>query len=291
MTPFNLDHTLGCGQVFRWEKLGDWWYGVVTGKVVKMEQRGDKLLFQGFPKGIDAEFVRGYFRLDDDLPIILSEINRDEHIGKAIRTFHGLRIIRQDPWECLISYMCATNASIPAIKNMILNLSKRFGGKISFNNHDFYTFPKPAALAEASLEELKKCKLGFRAERVLEVSKRVNCGDFVLDPSRKMSYEEAKNELLSLPGVGHKVADCILLFSMDKLEAFPVDVWMRRIVLGLYSRHFNPAFVEKTLRKKSLTPREYKEISSFGRKHFGRYAGYAQEYLFHFKRSYSSTPP
>ncbi|KPV63838.1 MAG: Endonuclease III [Candidatus Bathyarchaeota archaeon BA2] len=284
-TPFDLEHTLRCGQLFQWEKRGDWWYGVVGEMVVKIRQINDRLVFQTFPEEVDADFIKNYFRLDDNLPLILSKIDKDGHVRRAIQRFRGLRISRQEPWECLISYICATYKNIPAIKNMILNLSKRFGEKINFNSHYFYTFPKPSDLAHAGLEEIKECKLGFRAERVLEASKIVDRGEFNLEGLRKTDYEKAKRELLSLPGVGQKVADCVLLFSLDKLEAFPVDIWMKRIILGFYQNYFGASFVERVLGKSSITPGEYETISSFGRRYFGEYAGYAQEYLFPLSRS------
>ena len=284
VTPFNLEHTLKCGQSFRWEKHGDWWYGVVKDKIIKIRQTTDRLQFETFPEKVNIDFVVKYFRLDDDLPYILSKINKDKHISRAIQNFRGLRINRQEPWECLISYICATYKNIPAIKKMILNLSQRFGEKISFDNHVFYTFPKPKDLAKASLEELKKCKLGFRAKSVLKTSKIIHKKQFKFKPLKEIGYEKAKRELLSLPGVGQKVADCVLLFSLDKLEAFPVDVWMKRIMLEFYNKYFQRVFVKKVTSKKSITPNEYREINSFGIKHFGEYAGYAQEYLFHYKR-------
>ncbi len=277
---FNLDHTLACGQSFRWEKLSGWWYGLVEGKVVKVRQIRDKLLFQTFPERTEVNFVEKYFRLEDNLPHILSEINRDEHIGRAIQRFRGLRITRQEPWECLISYICATYKNIPAIKNMVLNLSKCFGRKIVFEGRDFYAFPNPSDLAFADLKQVKACKLGFRSERVLETSRIIHNKELDLEALRKMNYRKAKLELLSLPGVGQKVADCVLLFSLDKLEAFPVDVWVRRAILEYYSNSFEESFVKKISRKNPLTSGEYEEISSFGRTYFGEYAGYAQEYLF-----------
>ncbi|MFQ5999141.1 MAG: DNA-3-methyladenine glycosylase family protein [Candidatus Bathyarchaeia archaeon] len=286
--PFNLEYTLRCGQLFRWEKLGDWWYGVVRDSVIKIRQIDDRLLFQTFPEKMDVDFVKNYFRLDDDLPSILSKIDKDEYIRRAIQFFRGLRLSRQEPWECLISYICATYKNIPAIKNMILNLSKRFGRKITFNGHDFYTFPKPSDLAHASLEEIGSCKLGFRAERVLETSRILDHEEFSLEDLRKMNYEKARQKLLSLPGVGQKVADCVLLFSLDKLEAFPVDIWMKRVVLKSYPSYFERSFIERALDKSSITPREYETISSFGRRYFGEYAGYAQEYLFLMSRTRKS---
>jgi len=124
--PFNLDVTLCCGQVFRWDKKGDWWYGVVGGKVFKIRQINAELEFAN----ADEKFVENYFGLDNDLQKIRVKIGKDEHIRKAIRELWGLRVVRQDPWECLISYICATYKSIPAIKNMLLKLSKKFGKKI-----------------------------------------------------------------------------------------------------------------------------------------------------------------
>lgn len=286
-TPFSLDFTLQCGQAFRWKKIGKWWYGIVHQNVVKARQNGDILEFQTYPEELNSAFIESYFRLNDDLPKIYSSILKDEHIKAAVEGFKGLRLMRQEPWECLISYICATNKNIPAIKDMILNISKRFGRKLLFDELEFYAFPKPRDLANASIEELKTCKLGFRAERVLEVSRKVSAGEFNLEALQELEYESAKNELMKLPGVGPKVADCVLLFSLDKLEAFPIDVWMKRIVMEYYSDHFEPSFVKKVLSKKSLTRREYNKIGLFGRTHFGKFVGYAQEYLYHYKRCMS----
>jgi len=283
-TPFNLDYTLSCGQVFRWEKLNDWWRGVLGETVVKIRQTPEALHFQSCFKKIDFAFLWRYFRLDDDLPLICSRIGKDRYVGKAVERFYGLRLMRQDPWECLISYICATNKNISAIKDMISNLCMRFGKRIHAEDETFYTFPKPLDLAEASLKDLRLCKLGFRAERVRSVSKLVSKGAFDLEALKTQPYERAKKELMTLPGVGPKVADCVLLFSLDKLEAFPIDVWMKRIILEYYANHFEPIFIEKIKAKKSLSPREYEAINFFGRKYFGEYVGYAQEYLFHFKR-------
>jgi len=284
VTPFNLRHTLECGQAFRWERLGGRWYGVVRGKVIKIKQVGDKLWFQSFPGRVNEDFIKRYFRLDDNLPFILSEINKDEHIRKAIQHSYGLRITRQEPWECLVSYICATYKNIPAIKEMIHNLCRQFGEKIVFNGHSFYTFPRPSDLAEASLEDMRKCRLGFRAKRVLATSKIINDGELNLEGLSQVDYEKTKRELLRLPGVGHKVADCIQLFSLDKLQAFPVDVWMKRIILEFYQGFFNQSFVENLSKKRSLTDHDYEKFSNFGREYFGVYAGYAQEYLFYWKR-------
>ena len=284
IVPFSLEHTLRCGQLFRWEKLGDWWYGVVADRVVKIRQIGDSLMFQSFPEEANQRFIENYLRLDDNLPSILSKISKDEHVRRAIKLFYGLRISRQEPWECLISYICATYKGIPAIKKMIYNISQRFGKKMTFDGYNFYTFPKTSDLAQTSPKKLRSCGLGFRAERVLETTKILDRGDFSLEALKSLDYGNAKRKLLSLPGVGPKVADCVLLFSLEKLEAFPVDVWMKRAATNLYANHFDSSFVNRVSSKGSITPKEYETINSFGREYFGRYAGYAQEYIFHLLR-------
>ena len=284
--PFSLDYTLDCGQLFRWKKLDNWWYGVVQDKIIKIKQLNNTLKLHIFPETKNAhEFIRSYLRLDDDLPQIFSEINKDQHMNEAINRFCGLRLCRQDPWECLISYICATYKGIPAIKKMVNNISEQFGKKLTFDGYTFYTFPTPSDLATGTQENLKCCGLGFRTNRVLETAKIVENGNLNLESLKAMDYFEAKKKLLGLPGVGHKVADCVLVFSLEKLEAFPIDVWIKRAATNIYADHFEPSFIKKVAEKGSLTTKEYETIGSFGRKYFGRYAGYAQEYLFHYLRT------
>jgi len=283
--PFSLEHTLDCGQLFRWKKLDDWWYGVAGDRVIKIKQSSEQLTFQVFPETPNQGFIENYLRLDDNLPFILSEINKDEHMRKAIRLFCGLRISRQEPWECLISYICATYKSIPTIKKMVERICRCFGKKLTFDGYDFYTFPKPADLAQVNCKDLRSCGLGFRAERVSETARLVDSGNLSLEALKRLDYHDAKRELLGLPGVGQKVADCVLLFSLEKLEAFPIDVWMKRAATNLYASHFDSSFIKRVASKGSITPKEYETIASFGREYFGNYAGYAQEYLFHFLRT------
>ncbi|PVX24015.1 MAG: 8-oxoguanine DNA glycosylase [Candidatus Bathyarchaeum sp.] len=284
--PFSLEHTLDCGQLFRWKKIGDWWYGVVADHVIKIKQNNQGLLFQFFPETPNQGFIENYLRLDDNLPDIFSKICKDEYMRKAVDHFMGLRLCRQEPWECLISYICATFKSIPAIKKMINNISRCFGKKLTFDGIDFYTFPKPNELAQICSTDLRSCGLGFRAERVLKTAKLVNSGELDLDTLKNLDYREAKKQLLGLPGVGQKVADCILLFSLEKLEAFPIDVWMKRAATKIYARHFDSSFIQRVARKSSITQKEYETIADFGREYFGNYAGYAQEYLFHYLRTH-----
>jgi len=284
--PFSLEHSLDCGQLFRWQQLGDWWYGVVADKIIKIKQENEKLCFQFYPETKnDDDFLENYLRLDDNLPQILSQVSKDEHIKQAIKKFYGLRLVRQEPWECLASYICATYKGIPAIKKMINNLSQCFGNKMTFDGYTFYTFPKPEQLSKACTKDIKTCGLGFRSKRILETAKYVNNGEIDLEHLKRIDYSHAKKELIQLPGVGHKVADCVLLFSLEKLEAFPIDVWMKRAATRLYAEHFDSEFIKRVANKGSITPKEYETIGSFGREYFGKYVGYAQEYLFHYLRT------
>ncbi|MGD0159788.1 MAG: DNA glycosylase [Candidatus Bathyarchaeia archaeon] len=279
-TPFNLDFTLCCGQTFRWQKQDDWWLGIVGDEVCKIHQNGRTLEFEG----VNTSFVELYFRLDDDLPKILAQIGKDNYIRAAINEFNGLRILRQEPWECLISYICATYKSISAISQMLANLSGKFGEKICLDSHKFYGFPKPEKLAKAPLQELQECGLGYRAKYVSETARTVHKNGVDFERLKEATYEEAKEELLTLPGVGPKVADCVLLFSLERLEAFPVDVWVRRVVLKYYAKHFPTEFIRKNTPQQSLSISAYEKFSSFGREYFGNHAGYAQEYLYHYER-------
>lgn len=279
--PFCLDVTLCCGQVFRWEKKGEWWYGVTRDKVFKVRQFKGKLEYAN----VDEKFVEHYFSLDEDLQQISKHINKDAHMGKALEEFWGLRLIRQDPWECLISYICATYKSIPAIKHMLNNIAKNFGEKTSLENIDFYTFPEPVRLVGATERELAACGLGYRAKFVHATSKCVCEGSLNLENLHRLPYTEAKKALIALPGIGSKVADCILLFSLGKTEAFPVDVWVKRVILNHYADQFPAEFIQKLRTRDSLSSGDYERLNAFGRNYFGEYAGYAQEYLFHYERT------
>jgi N-glycosylase/DNA lyase len=278
--PFDLDVTLCCGQVFRWDKKGGWWHGVVGDRVFKVRQTNTELEFAN----ADAKFIGRYFGLDDDLQEIREGIGRDENIKMALREFWGLRIIRQDSWECLISYICATYKSIAAIKQMLLRLSKKFGERTTLDGCDFYTFPTPEKLANATESGLAACGLGYRARYVLETSKKICEGNFDLEGLRQMPYQQARKALCGFSGVGLKVADCVLLFSLGKLDAFPVDVWVKRALLKHYAEHFSDAFIQKMSSQESLSNSAYERLNEFGRNYFGEYAGYAQEYLYHYER-------
>ncbi|MBN1358736.1 hypothetical protein JW988_08205 [Candidatus Bathyarchaeota archaeon] len=278
--PLNLDVTLCCGQVFRWDKKGDWWYGVAGGKVIKVRQVNAELEFAN----ADPEFVENYLGLDDDLQKIGANISRDTHIRKALREFWGLRIIRQDPWECLISYICATYKNIPAIKHMLLSLSSKFGEKIILDGMEFFTFPTPEKLANSTTKDLLECGLGYRAKYVQDTSKRIFENYFELECLRHLPYTQAKKQICSFAGVGPKVADCVLLFSLGKTEAFPVDRWVERVILNHYADKLPLELAQKLQQREGLANGDYAKLNVFGREYFGKYAGYAQEYLYHYER-------
>ncbi len=266
---FNLEYTLDCGQVFRWDYINGWWTGVVNGDVARLQQdpkSGEVLVDSGLPES----FFENYFRFDDDLDTILREVNKDEFMDEAIRKYRGLRLIRQDPWECLISYILATAWSIPNIKRGISMLCKNYGEEIE---EGYYSFPDPASLIHACDEDMRACKLGFRGGRVIKAARHVEEGNLVLDDIFKMDYDAAKQRLMFLEGIGEKVADCILLFAFEKMEAFPVDTHVEKVVRTIYGNqdYFNGVVTKS-------------KIGNWGRMYFGRYCGYAQQYFFYQKR-------
>jgi N-glycosylase/DNA lyase len=278
---FDLDFSLCCGQVFRWRKIHGWWYGVVGEHVVKVRQIGDQLEFEN----VRREFVQNYFGLNDDLDKIKSCVGKDDYVRSALQRFEGLRIVRQLPWECLVSFICATYKSIAAIELMLKKLSIKYGEKQVFDDLEFYTFPTVERLAYASENGLLECGLGYRAKYVQKTAKKIFDETINLEDLKALPYVEARKKLLEFSGVGLKVADCVLLFSLEKMEAFPVDVWVKRIIINHYADQLPELFVKKLSNHGSLTNGEYEKVNAFGRSYFGRYAGYAQEYLFHYERT------
>jgi N-glycosylase/DNA lyase len=278
---FDLDFSLCCGQVFRWRKVNGWWYGVVGDNVVKVCQCGSELQFENVTK----DFVLDYFGLNNDLAQIIECIGKDDTIQKALKRFEGLRIVRQVPWECLISFICATYKSIAAIELMLKKLSIKYGEKQVFDGMDFYNFPTVERLSNASENGLRECGLGYRAKYVHATAKKIRDEEINLEDLKNMPYLEARKRLLEFSGVGLKVADCVLLFSLRKLDAFPVDVWVKRVILNHYGDKLPEPFVKKLQSHTSLTNGEYQKIGDFARTYFGAYAGYAQEYLYHYERT------
>jgi N-glycosylase/DNA lyase len=288
-SPFSLDYTLESGQVFRWENRGEWWYGILPGGVLKARQEGDSLSCVSSSDSIGGAFVRAYFRLDEQLEPILGSIMKDETMASAVQRFYGLRLIRQDFWECLASFLLATNANIPRIKKMVSSVCSRFGEQFEFEGLKYFSFPKPERLADAQASELRDCGLGYRAPFLRRVAESVSQGAVDGGEVEMMDYEHARRALLKvlsgeklLLGVGPKVADCVLLYSCAKDEAFPIDVWIAREIVRSYPRLVGPRVMKKLSREPSgkLTQREYSDLSGAARAYFGRYAGYAQQYLY-----------
>ena len=260
--PFNLDLSVSCGQSFRWRKIGEFWYAPVGEAVWKVKQEGDVLLYDG---ASETDLIR-YFGLDVPLDDILSDVDRDDLIHSAVSSCRGLRLHRQPTFECLISYICATCANIPGIQMRIENLAKTYGRPLEMDGMTFYTFPNPKDLACESPENIRLCKVGYRDKYICGASAYAAENPNWADEIFSMDYKEAKRKLMSLPGVGPKVADCVLLFAFEKYEAVPIDVWMERIFRTRYIGS------EKKL--------SYEKAAGYAREHFGKYAGYAQEYLF-----------
>ncbi|MDR2203898.1 MAG: 8-oxoguanine DNA glycosylase [Nitrososphaerota archaeon] len=278
---FDLNFTLCCGQVFRFRKQKDWWYGLTKDRVFKIRQRGNCLEFEG----VDTAFVKAFFGLGDDLAEITQSVNKDVYISAAIEQFRGLRLVRQDPWECLISFICATYKNIVAIEQTLFKMSQKYGEKCRFDGQEFWLFPSVERLAGVSVQGLEECGLGYRTKYVQATARRVWEEHVDLESFRQLPYVEAKKQLFEFSGVGLKVADCVLLFSLGKMEAFPVDVWVKRILLNHYADYLPQDLVERLRGHNSLSNGEYEKLNLFGRNYFGSYAGYAQEYLYHYERN------
>lgn len=294
--PFSLDYTLDSGQVFRWERRAESWYGVVDRGVLKVTLEGESLRCETSSDRLDGAFVRNYFRLDEEIQPILLSMMKDSTLTRAVQRFYGMRLIRQDGWECLASFVLATNSNIPRIKGMVANVSKAFGEVVEFEGTSYNLFPQPAALAEAPMVRLQGCGLGYRAPFLKKVAQAVDRGRIDFGELSVLDYERARDLLLVrlsgeklLLGVGPKVADCVLLFSCGKDEAFPIDVWIARTLVRLYPQLLDPKLRKKLSgRKAALTLKEYKRVSDSAREHFGAYAGYAQQYLFMLARAEGS---
>jgi len=293
-SPFNLDYTLESGQTFRWQNKGEWWYGTVSGGVLKIRQEGEVLRCVSSSDLLDSAFVRSYFRLDVELEKVLSSMMKDDTINLAIQTFYGLRLIRQDRWECLASFVLATNSNIPRIKKMVQAVCAKFGEPFVFEGAEYRAFPTPEVLSDALLSDLAACGLGYRTSFLQRVAACVDAGTVDFGELPLLGYQEARDLLIRqfqggklLPGVGPKVADCVLLYSFDMDEAFPIDVWIARQIALSY-----PSLIDERIRAKlsshrkvNLSKGDYYKISSSARAYFGQYAGYAQQYLFMMARS------
>lgn len=273
LRSFDPISSINSGQAFLWEMIGDSWYGIHGGHVVKISPGDAGQEFLSFPDLQSCE--RLIFRLDDDIDRIISEISRDQLVSALVKEYAGLRLMRQEPEQCIFSFACASNTNIPMIRMMLRNLARKFGDRVVVDGREFFTFPTAKKIHSATAAEIVGCGLGYRVKAVKAVAESIVNGTLDLDALRKAEYEDAKKELLKVYGIGNKIADCVMLFSLEKLEAFPIDVWIARSLAKHYAYLSDSSFGEK------LSPRQYDVLSDVMRAYFGEYAGYAQQYLFY----------
>ncbi len=259
--PFSLKDTLESGQFFRFTKVEDSYLIQSHGKIFILSQKGDQLFYEG----IEREFLIQFLRLEEDLSHILKEIDRDHIIHQAILKYSGMRLIRQDPWECLLSFLCSSAKNITHIRTIVELLCQKSGKKIKFRNFIGYEFPESNRLRDCGL--LESIGAGFRKNYLIEAGKSIDRNKLL--SLKDLPYQEARRNLISHSGVGKKIADCVLLYSLDFLESFPIDTWIKK---GLQQFYFKGKRVGES------------EIEKFVYNHFGPYAGYAQLYLYHFWR-------
>ena len=273
---FVLKHIFECGQCFRWNEMADGSYTGTFGRnVLNVKKENKEIRFKGLVDGNIEDICNKYFDLDRDYEKIKKDLSKiDNNMKTSINYGEGIRLLNQDLWETIISFIISANNNIPRIKGIIDRISKTYGEKIVWEGKEYYTFPTPKQLSKATIEDLRKLGLGFRDVRVYETTKIINAKKVDLEKLHKEENTQHVREiLLTLPGVGPKVADCILLFStLKRLEVFPIDVWVRRVINELYIKNENEEKVNK------------KEIEQLAKQKYGNLAGIAQQYLFYWKR-------
>jgi N-glycosylase/DNA lyase len=265
----DVDNSINSGQVFLWQKSKENWYGIDGQNILKINQRG-KI------KSI-SNTKTDFFRKNDNIENIIKSISKDKTIKKAVKEYEGLRIFNQDPFQCMISFIISSNSNIQKIKNSLEKISKKFGIKVIIQNKEFFLFPKPEKIAQASINEIKTCGVGYRAPFIKEAAKMVTSKKVNFENLKNNDYNETKRNLRLIPGIGNKVADCIMLFSLNKLDAFPLDTWMIKILEKYYSNEFQ-------IETKTITEKQYEILHKKIVDYFGPYCGYAQQFLFKMER-------
>lgn len=260
----DIFNSINSGQVFLWRREDRRWLGVNGDDVLEIDERGD-------PSSLKKS-ARDFFRLDDDYAKILADISRDPVVRNSVGRYRGLRLLRQDPFQCYITFIVSANSSIPNIKTRLERLCSVFGKEAGAGQDRLCLFPTPQKLAKAPISELLSCGLGYRAKFVKSASELVSEGRLDLESLRRLSYEEARAGLVGVAGIGNKVADCIMLFSLEKLDAFPLDTWILKALDRFYAGKFRTG--------KSLTDGRYLRLHEEIGGHFGEYAGFAQQFLF-----------
>jgi N-glycosylase/DNA lyase len=264
--------TLSSGQAFRWQQHGDTWVGVIHGRWVRLRPAASWIMAEVAQPVRDWNWLTEYLQLELDVNTVLASFPNDEPMQAATAACRGLRLLRQDPWECLASFILSSTKQILQIQQIITLLCQRYGPPVPAATGCplAYAFPGPDRLATLSEAELRACKMGFRAPFLLAAARKVAEGKLQLNALVKLPLNSARAELLGLAGVGRKISDCVLLFAYGQQAAFPVDVWVMKALRQLYFP-----------RRKVSLPR----LQEFAATHFGPHAGYAQQYLFHYARS------
>ena len=262
LTAFSLPQCLCCGQTFRWKPKDSGFFGIALGRAVYAEQNGQRLTLHGVPRRAAADFAR-YFDLERDYAAIQQSYINDPFLTEGIRYAQGLRVLRQPYFETLISFIISANNNVGRISRIVETLCERYGEPVTGG----FDFPRPERLAALTTDELKTCGTGYRAGYIIGTAKMV-CEGFDLNGVAAMPYEQAREALTALPGVGLKVADCVALYGMGFLSAFPLDVWMKRVICGVY--HYSG--------------KNDNDLRRFVDTTFGEHAGIAQQYLFHYAR-------
>lgn len=254
---FDLGRTLDCGQAFRWVQTGEnEWHGVAFAKPLTLKYDGGEIKFIGTDKEDFENIWKPYFDLDRDYDLLCRRFSQDKHLEKAVAECYGIRLLQQEPWEALCSFIISQNNNIPRIKGIIDRLCRLLGEHLC---GDDYAFPTPEAVAAAGIDGLAPIRAGFRAKYIIDAARKVADGEIDFEKIKAASIDEGRDELIKIKGVGEKVAQCTLLYGFGKIDAFPVDVWVKRIMQELY-------------------PDGLPECINGAR-------GIAQQYLFHWRRT------
>jgi N-glycosylase/DNA lyase len=274
---YDLAATLASGQAFRWKFQEGGWEGVIGNHWVRLSQK---------PGGIEARtaepvpewhWLTHYLQTDVNLAEVLRAFPQDEPLGRSVQECRGLRLLRQDPWECLASFILSSTKQIVQIQQIVTELCLRFGESLAVpaGHQPVYAFPTAKKLAHLTEAELRDCKMGFRAPSLLKTSQMITADEVNLQRLFSLDVDQARTELLRFRGVGNKIANCVLLFTYGFQQAFPVDVWVMKALKELYFPKRRPSA---------------KRLAQFTATYFGPYAGYAQQYLFHYMRMKGRLP-
>jgi N-glycosylase/DNA lyase len=269
---YDLAATLSCGQAFRWRETDAGWEGVIAGRWTRLRKDGDSIAAETSAPPGDWRWLVDYLQTDLDLAAVLATFPDDEPLRASVAACRGLRLLRQEPWECLASFILSSTKQIVQIRQIVELLCERFGEPVDAPPGSAFSraFPSAARIAKASEAELRGCKMGFRAPGLLAAARVVDSGRLDLESLRRLPVEVAREQLTRLRGVGPKIANCVLLFAYGFQQAFPVDVWVMKALRQLY-------FPKRRPRPERLR--------RFVATHFGPNAGYAQQYLFHYMRT------